>query len=74
MARAGLTWREILASLTTSPAAEFGESSRRGRVAAGMDADLVVLARDPADDVRQFAAVRHTLRAGRPLDFSHVLR
>ncbi|MGH9320647.1 MAG: amidohydrolase family protein [Vicinamibacteria bacterium] len=38
----GLSWREILASLTTAPAARFGESDRRGRIAPGMDADLVL--------------------------------
>ena len=42
MQSAGLGWREILASLTTAPAARFGEASRRGRIAPGMDADLVV--------------------------------
>ena len=30
-----------------------------------MDGDLAVLARDPADDVRAFADVRYTIRAGR---------
>jgi imidazolonepropionase-like amidohydrolase len=65
MGRAGLTWREILASLTTSPAARFREASRRGQVAPGMAADLVVLRRDPAEDVRAFADVRSTIRAGR---------
>jgi imidazolonepropionase-like amidohydrolase len=67
MARAGLTWREILASLTTNPAARFGETSRRGRIAAGMDADLVVLGRDPAADARAFADVRRTIRSGHQL-------
>jgi len=65
MGTAGLSWREILASLTTAPALRFGEQKRRGRVAPGLDADLVVLARDPVEDVRAFAAVRLTIRAGR---------
>jgi imidazolonepropionase-like amidohydrolase len=65
MGGAGLTWREILASLTTNPAARFREAARRGRVAKGMAADLVVLRRDPAHDVRAFADVRSTIRAGR---------
>jgi imidazolonepropionase-like amidohydrolase len=65
MQSAGLGWREILASLTTAPAARFGEASRRGRIAPGMDADLVVLGADPVIDVRAFTNVRHTLRAGR---------
>src|SRR5213593_934301 len=63
MARAGLTWREILASLTTSPAARFGEASKRGRVARGLDADLVVLGRDPSQDVRAFADVSDVVRS-----------
>lgn len=64
MARAGLGWREILASLTVNPAARFGASTRRGRIRRGMDGDLVVLARDPAQDVRAFADVRATIRGG----------
>jgi imidazolonepropionase-like amidohydrolase len=65
MARAGLSWQEILASLTTNPAARFGESARRGRIVKGLDGDLVVLGSDPASAVRAFADVRHTIRAGR---------
>jgi len=65
MKEAGMTSRDILASLTTVPAERFGASSRAGRVAAGLDADLVVLAADPAADVRAFATVRHTIRGGR---------
>ena len=65
MAAAGLGWREILASLTVNPAARFGDSARRGRVAAGFDADLVVLGSDPAHGVRNLSDVRYTIRAGR---------
>jgi imidazolonepropionase-like amidohydrolase len=65
MASGGLSWREILASLTTSPAARLGEDSRRGRIAPGMDADFVVLANDPVRDVRAFADVRYTVRGGK---------
>ena len=65
MAAAGLSWREILAALTTAPAARFGEAARRGRVAVGLDGDLVLLARDPVRDARAFAAVELTVRGGR---------
>ena len=65
MARAGFSWQEILASLTTNPAVRFGESARRGRVVPGLDGDLVVLGSDPARAVRAFADVRRTIRAGR---------
>jgi imidazolonepropionase-like amidohydrolase len=59
MSAAGLAWREILASLTTAPARRFAESAHRGRVAAGFDADLVVLGSDPASSSRAFADVRY---------------
>ena len=65
MAAAGMDFRQILASLTTAPAGEFGESAARGRIAPGLAADLVVLDRDPASDVRAFAEVRYTMRDGR---------
>ncbi|HSD75400.1 MAG TPA: amidohydrolase family protein, partial [Steroidobacteraceae bacterium] len=64
MQRAGLTAAQILTSLTSAPAARWKEESRRGRVAAGMDADLVVLNADPASDVRNFANVRCVYRQG----------
>jgi imidazolonepropionase-like amidohydrolase len=64
LAMTGLTWRQVLASLTTNPADRFGESKTRGRVAPGMAADLVILARDPALDIRAFVEVAQTIRAG----------
>ncbi len=65
MARAGMSFRQILASLTTAPAERFGESKQLGRIAPGFIADLVVLNEDPSQSVRAFAAVRYTLRKGR---------
>jgi len=64
MATAGLTPMQILASLTTTPAARWKEQRRRGAIAAGLDADLVVLDADPADSPRNFAAVRCVIRRG----------
>jgi len=57
-------WRDILASLTTNPSAYF-KASNTGRVEKGMNADLVVLDADPATDVRNFARVTYTIRAGK---------
>lgn len=65
LARAGLSFPQILASLTTAPARRFGFARRSGRIAKGMDADLVVLDADPAQDARAFAKVKYTLRRGR---------
>jgi imidazolonepropionase-like amidohydrolase len=65
MAKAGMSHIDILASLTTAPARRFREERLRGKIAPGMQADLVVLRGDPADDVRNFARVRYTLRKGK---------
>jgi len=66
MARA-LTPMQILASLTTAPAARWKEEGSRGRIAKGLDADLVVLDADPAENAAHFAGVRCTIRAGQPV-------
>ena len=60
MAAAGMSFRQILESLTTAPAARFGLDGRVGRVAAGCDADLAVFEGHPPA-----SKVRYTLRAGR---------
>ncbi|HSP17668.1 MAG TPA: amidohydrolase family protein [Thermoanaerobaculia bacterium] len=72
MAAAGMTFPEILASLTTAPAERFGESTRLGRVAAGLAADLVILKGDPSNDIRALGAVQHTLRDGKVVTESPV--
>lgn len=59
-----MPWRDIPASLTTNPAAFF-KSASKGRVEQGMDADLVVLDADPAQDVRNLAKVAYTIRDGK---------
>jgi imidazolonepropionase-like amidohydrolase len=64
MSKAGMTPMQILASLTVAPARKFGDEQRRGKVAPGMQADLVVLSADPAADVSRFAKVRYTIRKG----------
>jgi imidazolonepropionase-like amidohydrolase len=64
MSRAGMSFEQILASLTTNPADRFGYSEHSGRIAKGMDADLVVLRDDPQHDVTAFSRVRYTIRRG----------
>ena len=58
-----MSWREILASLTTNPS-EFFKSPTEGKVAKGLRANLVVLDGDPAEDVKNFAKVSMTIREG----------
>ena len=65
MARAGMTFPQILASLTTAPAERFGVSDQLGRIAPGLTADLTVLRSDPSKDIRALAAVDYTIRDGK---------
>ncbi len=65
MARAGMSFPQILASLTTNPAARFGYANHSGRIAKDFDADLVVLNGDPAKDVTAFSKVAQVIRSGK---------
>jgi imidazolonepropionase-like amidohydrolase len=65
MAQAGMSFRQILASLTIAPAERFGQSNRLGRVAVGFQADLVVLKEDPAKNLSALTNVLYTLRDGK---------
>jgi imidazolonepropionase-like amidohydrolase len=64
MSRGGMNFQQILASLTTNPAARFGYSSHSGRIAKGMEADLVALDGDPGRDVTAFSRVHQVIRGG----------
>jgi imidazolonepropionase-like amidohydrolase len=65
MTDAGMTFRQILRSLTTGPAERFGMSTETGRIAPGLMADIAVLKNDPATDVRALTAVQYTLQRGK---------
>jgi imidazolonepropionase-like amidohydrolase len=66
MERAGMSFRQILAALTTAPARRFGEVRRTtGRLEPGMNADLVLLDADPTTDIRALSRVRSVWRRGR---------
>jgi imidazolonepropionase-like amidohydrolase len=63
---AGLSYRDVLAMLTTSPARQFRVSKQKGRIAPGMNGDLTILSADPASgDPTTFTQVRYTVRNGR---------
>lgn len=62
MSRAGMDYRQILASLTTNPARRFGGSAR---IEPSSPADLTILDSDPAKDPAAFSKVRYTIRAGK---------
>lgn len=62
---AGFTFREVLAMLTTAPAALFHLEQHEGRVMPGMRGDLTVLSEDPSSgNPEAFTAVRYTIRGG----------
>ena len=63
--RAGLSFPDVLSALTTAPARRLSAEAGAGRIAVGSPADLVVLERDPAADIRALADVRYTIRRGR---------
>ena len=62
MARAGMMFGDILASLTTAPAKRFTNGG--GTIAPGQPADIVVLRGTPADAPQIFSRVRLTVRGG----------
>jgi imidazolonepropionase-like amidohydrolase len=65
LALAGLTFRDILAMLTTNPASEFRVSSHTGTITAGSDGDLTILSSNPeSGDPTAFANVLFTIRNG----------
>ena len=65
MARASMTFPQILASLTTAPANRFGAANNLGRIAPGFQADLAIFQKDPAADLQALSRVKYTLRAGK---------
>jgi imidazolonepropionase-like amidohydrolase len=65
MAKAGMSYRDILASLTTAPAARRGLAASSGKIAVGFDADFTALQTDPERSVNAFADVKYTIRGGR---------
>lgn len=65
LGKCGLTAAEVLAMLTTNPAARMGVSSQKGTVTAGKLADLTILDADPAGNLTNFARVSVTIRSGK---------
>ena len=58
MSRAGMSFRQILAALTTAPTERFGDGAKLGKIAPGFEADVVAFK-------EKFADVRYTIRSGK---------
>jgi imidazolonepropionase-like amidohydrolase len=65
LALAGLSYRDVLAMLTTTPAQRFRVADHEGRIAVGMAGDLTVLSADPASDPLAFTQVLFAIRGGK---------
>lgn len=65
LGKCGLAASDVLAMLTTNPAARAGVSNRKGTVTAGKLADLTILDADPAQGLTNFAKVRAVVRSGK---------
>jgi imidazolonepropionase-like amidohydrolase len=67
LAKSGLSWKDVLATLTTNPSARLGVSDVKGTVSPGKIADLTILSADPAQEITNFASVQMVIRSGRLL-------
>lgn len=66
LSRAGFSFRDVLAMLTTAPVELFHLSRNEGKVMAGMRGDLTILSDDPgAGNPEAFTAVQYTIRGGK---------
>ncbi len=63
--RAGLTPMQALVSATSATARVIGIDSARGSIAAGRDADIVLLDADPLDDIRNTRRIHAVIKDGR---------
>jgi imidazolonepropionase-like amidohydrolase len=63
-----LSVEEALAAVTVNAAEQLGLANRKGRIAEGLDADFVVLTRDPhvvaPGELRHSVAVHQTISRG----------
>jgi imidazolonepropionase-like amidohydrolase len=66
LAKAGLSPLEVLRSATIAPARYLDRTDRMGRIAAGTDADLVLLDADPLASVENLASISLVVRGGHP--------
>jgi imidazolonepropionase-like amidohydrolase len=61
----GLPAAQVIAMATTEPAAALGVGKVTGRLAAGYDADLIVVEGDPLTDIAALGSLRRVVARGR---------
>ncbi|WP_394730641.1 hypothetical protein [Altererythrobacter sp. GH1-8] len=62
---AGMNSADVLHILTISAATALGEQAIAGRVAGGYGANLILLGRDPSDDLAAMKSVTGVIEGGR---------
>jgi imidazolonepropionase-like amidohydrolase len=62
---AGLTPMQALVSATSGAAKAVGVEARRGTIERGKTADLLVLSRNPLDDIRNTRSIEAVVHRGR---------
>jgi imidazolonepropionase-like amidohydrolase len=67
MAAAGLSPAEILQAMTSRAAQACGLGHRKGRVAAGFDADILAIDGNPLQDLAAVRQLRAVYAGGRPV-------
>jgi imidazolonepropionase-like amidohydrolase len=68
---AGLSPRQALQAATSEPARYLGRA-QEGRIAPGMRANLLLLAANPLDDIRNTRSIVHVILRGRVVDLAAV--
>jgi imidazolonepropionase-like amidohydrolase len=64
MEKAGMSFDQILASLTLNPARMFKPKELIGKIEKGYNADLIILGGDPSENIRNFTAIEYTFHNG----------
>ena len=64
MQAAGIPAADVVAMSTSGGAYAMGGEADFGRLAAGLSADLLILAEDPREDVAAFRSLTHVMRRG----------
>jgi imidazolonepropionase-like amidohydrolase len=67
LAAAGLSPAEILQAMTSRAAQACGLGHRKGRIAAGFDADILAIEGNPLEDLAAIRKLRAVYIGGRPV-------
>ena len=64
LVRAGMSPLQTLAAATNIPARYFGLENSRGTLEPGMLADMVILKKNPLEDIRNTRSIKAVVRLG----------